>query len=259
MLKSQLHKPQIRFVTGMRHRVLAGRYTRFHSHPEIEAVFHPTGAGTTRLLHRPAITFKEGAVVLYGVGEMHEQTISRSGEDLCLQWLIPVDLAPSGLLHLPHLSDPYLISEFLALTLGQSVDSPTQRALLDSRASSVLLNLLHLALAQSEELSTGEKYVAQAEQFIRDEYPKIRSLMQVALHVGLSLSHLRSLFKKSRGISMVTYLNQVRIERARNLLIHSQLPIKEVATQCGFADEYYFSTVFRQHTHLPPGRFRRGG
>ena len=47
-----------------------------------------------------------------------------------------------------------------------------------------------------------------------------------------------------------------RIERAKTLLVHSQLSLKQIATLCGFRDEYYFSAVFRRFADLPPGRYR---
>jgi AraC-like DNA-binding protein len=40
-------------------------------------------------------------------------------------------------------------------------------------------------------------------------------------------------------------------------LRHSRLPLKQIATLCGFKDEYYFSAVFRQLTQSSPGDFRR--
>jgi transcriptional regulator GlxA family with amidase domain len=154
---------------------------------------------------------------------------------------------------------PHLIAEFQALARGHVGVSDLQQALLDARATSILLHLLHLTLtaAQAEQSPPGEEPVRQAEQFLRSEFQSLRSLREVAGHVGLSSNHLRHLFKKNRGISMVAYLNQVRMERARSLLTQSRLPLKQVARLCGFADEYYFSAVFRRHNHIAPGQYRQ--
>jgi transcriptional regulator GlxA family with amidase domain len=48
----------------------------------------------------------------------------------------------------------------------------------------------------------------------------------------------------------------VRLSRAKVMLAHSKLPLKAVASACGFADEYYFSSVFRRIEGLPPGGYR---
>ena len=102
----------------------------------------------------------------------------------------------------------------------------------------------------------GEEHVAAAELFIRENFASIRSLRNVAATAGIGYDHLRHLFKKTRGRSLVQYLNEVRMERATTLLVHSRLPLKQIATMCGFRDEYYFSAVFRRHVRMPPGRYR---
>jgi transcriptional regulator GlxA family with amidase domain len=55
---------------------------------------------------------------------------------------------------------------------------------------------------------------------------------------------------------MIRWLNEVRLKRARSLLIHSRLPIKQVAALSGFRDEYYFSAVFRRFHRLAPSAYR---
>ena len=197
-------------------------------------------------------------MVIYGVDEMHDQTITHSGEDLCLQWAVPRKFAPSGVLYLPRLSDHYLVSEFHCLSRPATPIDATQQTLLDWRAASVLLNLLKLALARADD-QPGETHVVKAEEFIQSRFKVIRSINEVAAYVHLSPTHLRYLFKKLRGITLINYLTEVRVERARSLLTYSGLPLKQIATECGFSDEYYFSTVFQRHTHVPPGKFRRGG
>ncbi|MGE9293374.1 MAG: helix-turn-helix transcriptional regulator, partial [Puniceicoccales bacterium] len=57
-------------------------------------------------------------------------------------------------------------------------------------------------------------------------------------------------------MSLITFLTRVRLERAKSLLTHSRLTLKEVASLCGFRDEYYFSNVFRKHIGQPPGNYR---
>ena len=77
----------------------------------------------------------------------------------------------------------------------------------------------------------------------------------IAYEVGISPSHLRSLFKKEYGKSLVTALNEIRIHHAKNMLKSGVFTLREVASQCGFQNEYYFSRVFKELTGISPGKY----
>ena len=78
---------------------------------------------------------------------------------------------------------------------------------------------------------------------------------EIAAAVGLSESHLRTLFRRARGEPPVRYLNRVRVERAKEMLASGQFPLEEIAVACGFQNEYYFSRVFKEFTGISPGRY----
>ena len=70
--------------------------------------------------------------------------------------------------------------------------------------------------------------------------------------------HLRRLFKKETGISPHAYLTNLRLQRAKELLIHENYSgIADVAAYCGFADSYYFSSCFHKHVGVPPLQYRK--
>ena len=77
----------------------------------------------------------------------------------------------------------------------------------------------------------------------------------IAKEVGISVSHLRLLFRKQYGISLMQKLNKIRVRRAKELLSSGMFTLAEVASACGFQNEYYFSRVFKQHTGIPPGKY----
>ncbi|MCK5735095.1 MAG: helix-turn-helix transcriptional regulator, partial [Spirochaetaceae bacterium] len=65
------------------------------------------------------------------------------------------------------------------------------------------------------------------------------------------------LFKEEAGQSFKIYLNNLRIDEAKNLLSETTLPLIEIASRVGFEDQSYFSRVFRNVVGISPGRFRR--
>jgi transcriptional regulator GlxA family with amidase domain len=65
------------------------------------------------------------------------------------------------------------------------------------------------------------------------------------------------MFKQSTGMPPHQYLAQVRIERARELLLHTSLPIGDIAFCTGFDSPSRFSQFFRQHMRCTPQEYRR--
>ena len=73
----------------------------------------------------------------------------------------------------------------------------------------------------------------------------------------LSQSSLRRAFASHLGLSPVQYLTQLRMKRAVELLMNSELSIKEIALLCGYDDEKYFSRVFKKRYGYAPSCFLR--
>ena len=81
------------------------------------------------------------------------------------------------------------------------------------------------------------------------------SIENIAAVVGLSSSYLRTLFQKSENESPNHYLNRVRIEHAKQMLLSEMFTIDEVAYACGFQNVYYFNRVFKKFTGITPGKY----
>ena len=63
-------------------------------------------------------------------------------------------------------------------------------------------------------------------------------------------------FRASFGRTPHAYIIERRIDRARRLLAQSSLPIKEVASACGFADQAHMTRLFQTHLHITPAALR---
>lgn len=72
---------------------------------------------------------------------------------------------------------------------------------------------------------------------------------------GLSYDRFKELFKAAYGSSPVKYVTSLRITKAKELLITGHYSITEIAEACGFENIYYFSTVFKKETGVPPSKY----
>lgn len=77
---------------------------------------------------------------------------------------------------------------------------------------------------------------------------------KMAANVFLSVNQLISLYKRFFGVTPKQDLLEARIVKAKTLMCPSTI-IKEVANNCGFENEYYFSRVFKQKTGMPPSEY----
>jgi AraC-like DNA-binding protein len=75
--------------------------------------------------------------------------------------------------------------------------------------------------------------------------------------VGISPSYLSRLFKEEMSMSFVDYINQIRIEKAKYLLINSDIPVKDIGYQTGFYSMQNFFRVFKKLTYITPGNYRQ--
>jgi AraC-like DNA-binding protein len=96
-----------------------------------------------------------------------------------------------------------------------------------------------------------------AKELLRGALNEPISMESLAAACRLSRGHFSKAFKRTTGLTPHRWLQALRIERAKRLLLHSALPISEIATACGFADQSHFTRVFAQALGMAPGGWQR--
>ncbi|PXA86901.1 hypothetical protein DMC47_33570 [Nostoc sp. 3335mG] len=95
-----------------------------------------------------------------------------------------------------------------------------------------------------------------AEAYIHDHLDTRLRIASVAKAVNLSPSYFSRAFKATKGMPYSDYLLSVRISRAKQLLTTSDLPIAQIALQCGLADQSHLTRVFSRAVGAPPRAWR---
>ena len=129
----------------------------------------------------------------------------------------------------------------------------------------VLLEFLARAMEASghagkEDPRRGEKsidsYIDQAADFIHYNYRTV-DVGDVINFIGFSRGYFTTAFRKRKGMSVQEYLLRVRMQRAKELLISSDLPIQQVGEMAGYEDQLNFSRIFKKYEGISPSEYRR--
>ncbi|HVI47229.1 MAG TPA: AraC family transcriptional regulator [Chitinophaga sp.] len=92
--------------------------------------------------------------------------------------------------------------------------------------------------------------------YMRDHIDEMTTLQQIARAVNLSVSHFSFLFRKKTGFSPIEYLTHLKVQKACQYLLFTNLRIKEIAHKLGVEDQYYFSRMFTKVMGMSPAAYR---
>lgn len=92
--------------------------------------------------------------------------------------------------------------------------------------------------------------------YIKKNYIQQITLEEVASHVFLNPSYFSKVFKNEMKCTFVAYVNKVRINASKSLLINNTIPLSDISTLVGFDDQSYFTKVFKKEVGITPGKFR---
>ena len=85
------------------------------------------------------------------------------------------------------------------------------------------------------------------------------SLNTIVAEVGMSPSYFSSIFSKEMGKTFVEYLTEIRMDRAKELLMCSSMKTSEIGYEVGYKDPHYFSYIFKKTQNCTPKEFRARG
>ena len=89
------------------------------------------------------------------------------------------------------------------------------------------------------------------------EKNKTLTLNQLASLVNLTPKYLSALFHKETGQTLTVFIHKVLIEKAQNLLAHSDYSLGEISTYLNFSSQSYFISIFKRYTGITPGQYRK--
>lgn len=245
-----------------------------HDFPEIIYAHR----GNTRILvDGKPIELCEGQILIYRPMSYHVATASGFVIDA---FILSFDIASGALesfYNRPIALPPELCLRFMdlvryAVFLLQSMQQNTAAGSMINRPSatdcelkrlgntleSFLLDLISMEGAESNVTprSPVPSYVEEARSYLRKNLHRSLTLSEIAKETHVSISTLTAQFRKHYGCSLITYVNTLRIERARQMLRTGSHSVTEAANTLGFSSIHYFSRLYRKHTGHSPSEDR---
>ena len=121
----------------------------------------------------------------------------------------------------------------------------------------IMIEPTHVVARQSTEVaSANDAKIAAALRFIQLGVSRPLRVLDVAEHIGLSRRSLELRFRRALGYTVLKAIRQAQLERVRAFLIETDLPIQQIAAQCGFANGNYLGKIFRRECKETPQHFR---
>lgn len=109
----------------------------------------------------------------------------------------------------------------------------------------------------SESEKQEERTITGITKYLQEHLDEDLSLSVLAEEFHLNPQYISQLFKNEIGVNFLTYLTNIRMEKAKKLLLSTSLSVAEVAEKSGYGDYRVFSKVFKKSEGITPSQYRR--
>lgn len=109
----------------------------------------------------------------------------------------------------------------------------------------------------TEPQAQEERTITGITRYVQEHMSEDVSLGVLAEEFHLNPQYISQLFKSEIGVGFLAYLTGIRMERAKKLLLTTDLPVADVAEQSGYGDYRVFTKVFKKNEGVTPSQYRR--
>lgn len=118
--------------------------------------------------------------------------------------------------------------------------------------------LEHFKDTSEDKESNGQRhFISRVESYITENISNDISLNSVAEAMNISPNYLSKIFKEETGESFSGFVQDKKLERAAELLLTTKYSVSEISKMAGYANEAYFSKLFKSRYSTTPGQYRK--
>ena len=168
----------------------------------------------------------------------------------------------SGVLHLKPMEYEHIVSIFKGLGACYGQNSFLSEKLQYSYIMQMLLAIkeyIHDEIPQSasNDESDFSTEIIHAINYINMHYQEPLTLNSVTAQIHISKYHFCRVFRQTTGATFLEYLTDIRLTKAHQMLLETNLTLAEIARRTGFSSTSHLSRIFRSAYHVSPTEFRR--
>ncbi|MFQ5981817.1 MAG: cupin domain-containing protein [Woeseiaceae bacterium] len=156
---------------------------------------------------------------------------------------------------------PWLKSTLDQLSTEYLSQQPGSELVVNKLTEIVLVELIRINFGRGEEgrfiAALSDKRIAKALELLHNNPHVDWTLDKLSARVSMSRAAYAKRFKELVGHPMFEYLTMLRIQRAKELLRESSLPLYEIASRVGYESDLAFAKTFKKHTGTTPTRYRK--
>ncbi|MBQ8087829.1 MAG: helix-turn-helix transcriptional regulator [Clostridia bacterium] len=129
-------------------------------------------------------------------------------------------------------------------------------ALMDVFTAELLLRIADIA-KHSPERTAARSYAERAANYIALHLSEEFRVSDIAREVGVASATLQRVFKRAMGVTLVDYINRLRVEQSKRFMMYTEDPIIDIAIASGFNSRQHFYRVFQAIEHMSPQEYRK--
>jgi AraC family transcriptional activator of pobA len=226
-------------------------YINFHQHRCYELVYYLSGTGTTKVGFRN-FHFEPFTFAIVEPGCIHDERHDMETEVLFIGFTLGGDsFAFTNRLYGDD-RERSILGRLGRMRRELTEKLPHYRHKLDTLLQDILIDTARMNPAAAKETG-GLNY---SRRFLEEHFNQAIDFHVLADLSGYGYHRFRHLFKEKSGRSPLRYVMELRLERAKKLLL-SGMRVSKTADECGFYSEAQFSRIFRRETGLSPREFRK--
>ncbi len=179
-------------------------------------------------------------------------------------------MASMDYLHIRHRMQHMLsttLETYFRVSPAEAVDAVPQDIYTRTLSSDSVDNVVDTCIAlvrqmaensiENTEITENNEYVQKLLEMLENDCGSSMSLSSAAEKLGLSSVYLGKIFKRVTGVNYVQYLTDLRMEKAKVMLLQDGVRIQDVAEALGYSQPHYFSKIFKQTTGMSPSEYVR--
>lgn len=165
-----------------------------------------------------------------------------------------ISAVTSHMLSYPFVNDRHLSNVYddLSILIQNGTDSDSLQECLRTSLSTLCQDFSNTLKKQRN------PYITASQEYIESHYsnPDL-SLEEIAESLKIAPNYLSTIFSKNLGIKLFEYVNEYRLEKSIDLLLHTDKTVNDISIECGFGSSRNYIRIFKKHKDNTPGAYRK--